>query len=477
MSYFRLSMFSHSATGLRAVIVATAIMLCSVTSAWALITGGEGNEPLNDPGWPKGAAAVFNSESRVAWWEGPPFGGGQWHAECKGDAAALSLALDDFAKTDIPVKRVVLHDGFGRSFWLNPNDDKDKRAKALIDWTFMVWQSDRLKFQRGLPAQFRAVGKGEPILAQFDVYTGGFVRWADVIVPKGIEVIDERLEAHGFKPTDGTVLEGKATDLVTKKPLKAKLVLEKIEPQEKGGYRYTKITEVATDPEGRWVVKNAPAAWCRLILEAEGYVPRVIGFGQFDDKPRWSQHHGSLSPAGPVSGRVVDQAGKPLPDVEVRAELESKDNQRYEVPQDSSVKTDVEGRFRLANVPVGAATLWVRKEGYVRPGLGQKMETPAADVKLEMQPAARVQVKVDFSTTTRPEGYIVSVIPEGGEAVGKWSGSGNIDAAGQMTFEHIPPGRYTITGRPNPGREADQTEPMTIDLKPALLTEVTIKAK
>ena len=49
--------------------------------AFALITGGEGNKPITDPGWPAGAAAIFNHPGRIAWWEGPPFGGGQWHAE------------------------------------------------------------------------------------------------------------------------------------------------------------------------------------------------------------------------------------------------------------------------------------------------------------------------------------------------------------------------------------------------------------
>src|SRR5215471_2884893 len=89
--------------------------------AFALITGGEGNKPVADPGWPKGAAAIFNIKARIAWWEGPPFGGGQWHAECRGDAKALSAVLADFAKLDVKNKQVVLHDGQGHSFWLDPN--------------------------------------------------------------------------------------------------------------------------------------------------------------------------------------------------------------------------------------------------------------------------------------------------------------------------------------------------------------------
>src|SRR5262245_45702115 len=69
--------------------------------AFALIMGGEGNRPVADPGWPKGAAVIFNVKARIAYWEGPPYGGGQWHAECRGDAKALSEVLADFAKLDV----------------------------------------------------------------------------------------------------------------------------------------------------------------------------------------------------------------------------------------------------------------------------------------------------------------------------------------------------------------------------------------
>lgn len=464
--------------GMRWLVVAALLAIAVPQPVWALITGGEGNKPINDPGWPKGAATVFNTETRVAWWEGPPFGGGQWHAECKGDAAALSLVLDDFSKVDIPQKRVVLHDGFGHSFWLNPNGDKTKLAASLIDWTVMVWQADRLRFQRGLPADLRAVGEAEPLLAQIDVYTGGFVRWADVIVPKGIEVIDERLEAHGFKPTDGTVLEGNVIDLATKKPLVATLVVEEIKPQEKGGYQHVRLTDVKTDAQGHWVVKNAPAAWCRLVLRADGYVSRVIGYGKYDDKPRWSEHHSGLAKAVAVAGQVVDPAGKPLADVKVRlSNLDVPDAGRYDSADTTEVQTDADGRFRLESVPLGKASAWVHKPGYVRPGLGPHFTTPAVDLKLEMQPAAKLLVRVDFSATTRPEGYIVNIKPEGGEKVGSWGGSANIDAAAQFTFENIPPGKYIVTGRPNPGSDSQETVPETVDLKGGKTMELTIKAK
>src|SRR5262245_32998835 len=89
--------------GLR-VLLSAAIMAVTSPEVFALITGGEGNAPVRDPGWPTGAAAIFNVPSRIAWWEGPPFGGGQWHAECRGDAKTLNGVLADFAKLDAKSK-------------------------------------------------------------------------------------------------------------------------------------------------------------------------------------------------------------------------------------------------------------------------------------------------------------------------------------------------------------------------------------
>ena len=81
-----------------------------------------------------------------------------------------------------------------------------------------------------------------------------------------------------------------------------------------------------------------------------------------------------------------------------------------------------------------------------------------------MIPAATIEVTVDFGNANRSGGYIVEVAPEGGQAIGKWSASGSVNAEGSITYEQIPPGKYVVTGRPNPGADKDRTEPQTIDL-------------
>lgn len=462
-------------TGLLIAVLAAAV---APREACALIRGDAGNKPVSDPGWPAGAAAIFNHKGRVAWWEGPPFGGGQWHAECRGDAKALNAVLADFAGLDAKIKRVVVHDGNGHSFWLAPNREPEKLAAAKIDWSFMVWQPASWERLRDLPVDLNPTEPGETSPpSQIDVYTGG-LRWADVTVPEGIEVVDRRLVAHGFTEADGVVIEGRVADLATKRPVLATVRLQRVEPQPQGGYLYPDVAETKADAQGRWVLRKAPAGWVRVVVEADGFVPRVAGYAQLDEQPRWQSYDSGLSRTAPVAGRVTDEDGKPLPDVDVRLDnVQPESGGRYESPLGSTFKTDAEGRFRADQVPAGKATIWLHKPGYCRPGLGLPIATPKGDVELRMMKSSRVRVTVDFHGKERPDGYVVMIESEGGEAVGTYGGSGNIDAENQISFENVPPGRYTLRGRPNPGSDDEQTEPVTVDLKGGQATEITLRAK
>ena len=88
--------------------------------------------------------------------------------------------------------------------------------------------------------------------------------------------------------------------------------------------------------------------------------------------------------------------------------------------------------------------------------------------------AAKVRVTVDFGATARPSGYIVEIEPEGGSKVGTWGGSGNIDDKNQMVFQDVPPGKYVVQGRENPGRVGEGSMPVIVDLKGGQTTEVTL---
>jgi protocatechuate 3,4-dioxygenase beta subunit len=445
--------------------------------------GGEGNKPIRDPGWPKGAAAIFNTQARIAWWEGPPLGGGQWHAECRGDAKTFNAILAEFAKLEAPGKRLLVHDGVTHSFWLNPNREPAKRDGARVDWIFMVWQPSH---HARIGPLLRRAGSGatpaggQDPAAQIDLYIGGNVPWAEVVVPKGLEVRDERMESHGFLASDGCVLEGNVIDLATGKPLVANVRLERLEAQPQGGYRYPTAAEAKTDSQGHWTCKKAPEGHHRLVVEADGFAPRVIGYVQIDDQPRWQSFDtSSLVRPATVTGRVTDDAGRPLEGVDVRITgVVDEGGGRYDSPQDdASLKTDAEGRFRTVRVPTGEATVWIHKSGFCRPGLGLTIKLPSQDVALQMIKAARLRVTVEFPVFDRPKAYIVQIEPEGGSRVGSWGGSGNIDDKDQITFNDVPPGRYVLRGQPNPSSADQHSESVTVELKGGETTDLTLPAK
>ncbi len=460
------------------LMVAMSVVLRAAT-AFALIEGGEGNNPVSDPGWPKGAAAIFNYPGRVAYWVGPPSGGGQWHAECRGDAKAVSAVLADFARLDVKAKRVVLRDGTGQSFWLNMNNEPAKKKAAETDWSFTVWQPESWERLRKLPGDLNPIPAGDSSPpAQLDIYTGGRIGWSEVTVPQGLQIIDDRLEAHGFTPADGAVLEGKVSDLATKQPLAARVELQCIEPQTKGGYEYKTASETSADKQGRWVLKNAPVGRHRVVATTDGFAPRVIGYAQLDDQPSWQRYDGGLSRLATISGRITDGAGKPLADVDVRLrDVTSGGNHRYESPQGYSLKTDADGRFRTDRVPIGSATMSLHKPGYCRPGLGEPVTIPAANLELRMEQSAQIKVTVDFFGAERPKAYIVEIEPEGGNAVGTWGGSGTIDAFDQITFSDAPPGRYVLHGHPNPFKQGEQSKPLTVELIGGQTAVITLSPK
>jgi hypothetical protein len=218
------------------------------------------------------------------------------------------------------------------------------------------------------------------------------------------------------------------------------------------------------DAHGRWVLKKAPAGWYRVVIEADGFVLRVAGYAQFDDQPRRRSYECGLSRPAPVLGRVTDDAGQPLADVDVKLhDVLSDVGGRYEPPHE----TDAAGRFRPDQVPIGRTTIWLSKFGHCRPGLGQPIKTPAENVEIVMIKSAHLRVRIDFGGKPRPEGYLVRIEPEGGSGVGTWGGSGTIDAHNEISFADIPPGHYVLHGQPNPSTRNQQTEPLTIDLKVA----------
>jgi hypothetical protein len=451
-------------------------------AALAASEGGEGNTPIKDSGWPKGAAAIFNQTERIAYWRGAR--DGQWTAEFRGDTKAFNAALADFAKLENTTRRLVIHDGVGSSIWLRDKqgkgDDAAKAADAKMDWSFMVWQTaawDRRPelFMTGV----RPHNADDRLPSEINVYVGGNVKWPDVHVPDGLAIDDQRMSIHGFSQEDGHVFEGNVVDLATKKPLRARVRLQVIEYVKGNEYTYRYIAGTVADEKGHWVLTNIPGEKrYQPIVEMDGYIMRIVACVDLEKEPRWRNFDTAISRPGPISGRVVDDAGAPLADAHVHIyPIVAGDTGRYDCAADRTT-SGADGRFLLERIPQGSTTIFVTKPGYVRPGLGEQITTPKSDITLTMMKGASVVISVDYTAwPKKPDGYYVRIEPEGGPATGKWSASGSADAKNQVVYDNMPPGKYQVWGRPNPGGEKDNSDPVVFELKSGEKTEVKLPAK
>jgi len=471
--------------GFRRIVFPSSIvplMMCFLlaTHAHALIVGGKGNEPVRDPGWPEGAAAIFNHEGRVAWWEGPPFGGGQYHAECRGDADTLNEVLVTVSKLKAASRRLVVQDGVGHSFWLNPNNAEDQKRQSEIDWQLMVWVPENWQRLSKLPPDLNPTDKndqGPP--AVITVYAGGRIRWDRVQVPNGIQVIDNRMEARGYSAADGNVLEGTLADVESGAALTGRVELRQIGTNTNDNDEALVSVESVADAGGKWVIKNAPAGRFQVIAYAEGYVPQTVGYVSADDQPSYASFGCKLAKPFSVSGRIVDDQGRPLKAASVRlANFVVAEGQRYKPYGNYVVETNEQGKFELANVPMGDVTVHCSKDGYFRAGLGDAVSVPQRKpLELAMSLASHIEITVLFRSPNPPINYLVKMIPQGGPAVGKWSGSARINNQSQVVFRNVPPGEYVVVGHPNPTGADDKTPPIVVDLVGGQTHRITITAK
>ncbi|MDB5337536.1 MAG: hypothetical protein JWN70_3155 [Planctomycetaceae bacterium] len=450
------------------------VLILTPQIALAVIEGEEGNENLRvGHRMPKGADRIINRLDRIAWWEADF---GPFQAEGRGDTKAMNKILADFAKLDVKTKRVVVHDGVGQSYLINMNLHSEMIKAANIDWEFAVWPAKKWETSRRMFAGRDQPPREKPDLpAQIDVYTAN-IRWSEVVVPAGIEVIDERLEAHGFSAKDGIVLEGRIKKLPGREPTVYTVRVQRL--GRKGEPDYTELAVTKSNAAGTWVLKNLPAAWLRVVVEAEHCVPRVVGYARCYDQPQWRSFDTALVRAVSVSGRVTDPSGVPLADVDVRLDdVVVEPNDDYESPTRFTFKTDVAGRFRSDQVPAGKARVWLYKTGYSMAGLGKSVTLPAGEIEMQLMKAGSIRVTVDFNGKKRPPEYMVEVEPEGGNAIGTYGGTATIDAKNVFVFENVPSGKYVVKGHPNPTSEREVTEALKIDLRDVKAADVTIKAK
>ena len=438
----------------RFVLSAVACLLLASAPAQALIMVGKGNAPVGDTNWRAGAVDVANLKCRVCWWEGPPFGGGEWNFLYRGDTDTFNEALKVFAKVRAPSLELIVCDGPAEAPFLK--DDRDPKSNVRYDWDFVIWDvqsyyrlygnptstflSEAPDFRRPLPP---------PRINAF--IGGGAIEWDKVRVPDGIVVIDKRASAAGIKPGQGAVIAGNVFDMVTGKPLAdAKITVD----QATGHMEYKNVVTGQSDAEGRFRIEKVPAGAYRVSVFAQGYASLVAGYKRLVADGYLPLDDVELAPQTAVTGSVMDAAGKPIAGAKVQlADTLGMNGQSYRLVERARGTTDADGRFHIAGVPAGYGRVVCSAKGYHAP-VEELRPVPAKDLTIRMSETGTIKGKV-IGRTRKGDNILVSVAPEG-ERIGKWGGAMRVKPDGTFQFDNVPAGTYVIsTGPLIPGEAPD----------------------
>jgi hypothetical protein len=454
----------------RALLLSVGVACLMPMAASALIMVGRGNDPVHDAGWPQGALDVANLKSRVGWWEGPPFGGGQWQFLYRGDTAAFSEALAKFAAIRAPSLDLVIRDGPEENNFLK--DSNKTNSETRVDWAFTAWvpanwhrlfNNPKSVFDSDHP-NFR-----QPVdPPRLDVYLGGGgqLDWTKVKVPASVRVRDERASAAGVDPVGGAMVRADVFDMATGKPIRgARAIVARMSG---GGQNprtdYETVTESVSDDAGRLQVEKIPPGTHRVSVSAPGYAARLLGYERYGDRT-YKHLAVELAKAAPLSGVVTDTDGKAINNVKVRASsVMAMDGRGYSGLDPREIATDEKGRFELAGLPEGFTQLHATAPGYYFGDLFTIHDVPSTNIVLRLSRAGGIQVSVfdrNGKALTRFEGseVLVEVEPKGGHRIGTWGGSGMVNAEGILEFKDMPPGEYRVTSRPNPSTTSRQYVP------------------
>ncbi|QDV41825.1 hypothetical protein Enr13x_16680 [Stieleria neptunia] len=461
---------SMEMTMLRIFLIAFGLLVAMAAPASALITGGK-DEPVKPTGLPDGSLPLANLKTRIAWWEGPPFGGGQYHFEYSGTTSDLQSAIDLFAQVKSPRKQLIVRSGVQTSFWLNITD---KTKQHTIDWQFVVWRPSNWQQLRDAKAGLLPPGEeGDGPKTELVVHVSDRIEWKSLTIPPTLTVVDERLESNGLSTDQGAALKGHIHDSDGAAIAGATITIGKDADQ----------VTASSDAEGAFLASQIPAGTHRVVVAARGFASKDKYYHRFT-KSTFKRLDVTLAKAAEVPVRVIDDQGQPLEGVEIRvAVCLDRSGNFYRVAGEHQYTSDASGEFVVTDVPHGKLKLSSRTQGYYYNSVLNQHDTAESPIVLTLQPTGTVKVSVataDGQPVTSK--YIVEIDEAGidsakGAPVGSWGGSANIGADGSYTFKNVPPGDYVVSGKPNPGRSADRTDPATVHIKGKDQHHVKLTAK
>jgi hypothetical protein len=457
------------------------LLLVIVAPLQALIMVG-GKEPVRDNNWPAGSLEVANLKTRVGWWEGPPFGGGQYNFLYRGETNAFQEALDLFAKIKAPKLVLVVQDGGpAQSPFLR--DGKDPKSSNAYDWSFTVWNPQNFNHLYNTPESFFSArdpsGRfGQPVdPPQIDVFVdkGGGIDFAKIKVPANLTVTDERADAAHI--AGGSAVIGDVYDVSTSKPVAGATVAV----QRTGAQgQWETLASGDADAAGHIQMTKVPAGSCRVIVTAKAYATRLLGYAEFRGNTL-KRYTAELSTTAALRGTVADTDGKPVAGVNVRVDsIIGPDGRGYLLPDPLQATTNNQGEFELTRLPHGHAQIFAYGNHYQMLDVLKLYTIPEDHLELRLTATGTIKGRVLAKDGKPATTGNIEVEPEGGSKLGSWGGSSNTKPDGSFVFENVPPGTYVLSAmatNPGPARQGRDPNLKKVVVKAGQTVEVDVTGR
>jgi hypothetical protein len=432
--------------GLLALLATT---LLFSQSADALIMVGKGNDAVPDRQWPAGSLDLANLKTRLGWWEGPPFGGGQFTFMYHGKEIDFQAALDLLAKIKVAAPALFIHDGGAMT---SPflKDDANPKSNLTYDWSFTVWNPDSYRQLHGSSSRISAEDPNGPFskdveMPRIDVYVGGnnSLDLKQIKIPANVVVTDERADSAGFK--DGSAITGDVIDMVGHKPIAdAKIELSVAKAYEEWT---PAAASVQADNAGHFALTKAPDGNYGVLATAPGYAPRLLGYVSLRGNT-FKHFNVRLAPATKLIGVALDQDGQPVAGITIRPDaITGPDDAGYILPKKPQAITDAQGHFELTDLPPGHTQIFAYGEHHLIANALAIEAIPSTDLTIKMVATGTITGRVTKPDGTPVTDGTVQLRADTKEQLGTYGGGAGIGKDGSFTYTNVPPGDYIISAQ------------------------------
>nr|MBP7149744.1 carboxypeptidase regulatory-like domain-containing protein [Acidobacteriota bacterium] len=278
-----------------------------------------------------------------------------------------------------------------------------------------------------------------------DTYTVQVMEWSKGISHREVVVLDATRDITINIPTSRVA--GRVLDAGDRQPIAGAVVTLTREGDDNPMRGMAGMGAATSAADGAFSIDHvAPGAW-KLSARKDGYAVsgQLVSVMSGQDAGNVEV---VLEPTEGLTLEVRLPGGRPASQVEL-ALLDA----AGQVMSTGTRQTGENGRVRLASAPAGSWELLIGAPGAAMLSTG--VTAPGGPYAIELPPACRLQVRVADLVATRGSGAISLVGADGRQQrFLAWGGALNelrlVD--GQINFEQLPPGQWTVYVRGDDGR-------------------------